>query len=163
MPRMRAKVLVFALTLAAAGCGGPVVDLTENLKVLDISTGWQDDGVVDGDKNKLVPRAQFKLQNNSDQTLTVLQVNAVFRRLNEAQELGAQFKPVTSSEGLAPGQTSPDIVVKSNFGYKGTEPRAVILQNSHFVDAKVEIFAKYGSQQWKRIAEYPIERKLIER
>ena len=47
--------------------------------------------------------------------------------------------------------------------YKGTEPRAVILQNSHFVDAKVEIFAKYGSQQWKRIAEYPIERKLIER
>jgi hypothetical protein len=161
---MRAKVLALALTLASAGCaGGPVVDLAENLKVLDVSTGWKDEGVIDGDKNKLVPTAQFKLQNNSTQTLKVLQVNAVFRRLNEVQELGAQYKPVTSADGLAPGQTSDPIVVKSNFGYKGTEPRAVILQNSHFVDAKVEIFAKYGSQQWKRIAEYPIERKLIER
>jgi hypothetical protein len=160
---MRATVLALALALASAGCGGPVVDLAENLKVLDVATGWKDEGVVDGDKNKLVPTAQFRLQNNSDQTLKVLQVNAVFRRLNEAQELGAQFKPVTSSAGLAPGQTSDAIVVKSNFGYKGTEPRAVILQNSHFVDAKVEIFAKYGSQQWTRIAEYPIDRKLIER
>jgi|SRR6185436_18175015 len=161
---MRANVLALAMTLVSAGCaGGPVVDLAENLKVLDVSTGWKDEGVIDGDKNKLVPTAQFKLQNNSAQTLKVLQVNAVFRRLNEAQELGAQYKPVTSSEGLAPGQTTDPIVVKSNFGYKGTEPRAVILQNSHFVDAKVEIFAKYGSQQWKRIAEYPIERKLIER
>ena len=160
---MRATVLALALALASAGCGGPVVDLAENLKVLDVATGWKDEGVIDGDKNKLVPTAQFKLQNNSDQTLKVLQVNAVFRRLNEVQELGAQFKPVTGSGGLAPGQTSDAIVVKSNFGYKGTEPRAVILQNSHFVDAKVEIFAKYGSQQWKRIAEYPIDRKLIER
>jgi len=160
---MRANILVLALALAASGCGGPAVDLTQTLKVVDVSTGWRDEGVIEGDKNKLVPTAQFKLQNNSDQTLKVLQVNAVFRRLNEAQELGAQFKPVTSADGLAPGQTSPPIVVKSNFGYKGTEPRAVILQNSHFVDAKVEIFAKYGSQQWKRIAEYPIERKLTER
>jgi hypothetical protein len=38
-----------------------------------------------------------------------------------------------------------------------------MMQNSHWVDAKVEIFAKYGSQQWKRIAEYPIDRKLSER
>ena len=128
---MRANILVLALALAASGCGGPAVDLTQTLKVVDVSTGWRDEGVIEGDKNKLVPTAQFK--------------------------------PVTSADGLAPGQTSPPIVVKSNFGYKGTEPRAVILQNSHFVDAKVEIFAKYGSQQWKRIAEYPIERKLTER
>lgn len=162
---MRAKILVLALTFASAGCGrGPVVDLTKALKVVDVSTGWHDEGIVEGDKNKLVPSAQFKLQNNSDQTLRVLQVNAVFRHLNEsAQEWGAQFKPVTNSEGLAPGQTSDIIAVKSNSGLKGTEPRATMMQNSHWVDAKVEIFAKYGSQQWKRIAEYPIERRLAER
>ena len=159
---MRATFLALALSLASAGCGGPVIDLAQNLKVVDVSTGWKDEGVVDGDKNKLVPTAQFKLQNNSAQTLKVLQVNAVFRYV-DAKWIDEHYKPVTGSEGLAPGQTSETIVVKSNFGYKGTEPRAVILQNSHFVDAKVEIFAKYGSQQWKRIAEYPIERKLIER
>jgi len=159
---MRAKVLALALTLASAGCGGPVVDLAENLKVVDVSTGWKDEGVVEGDKNKLVPTAQFKLQNNSAQTLKVLQVNAVFRYV-DAKWIDEHYKPVTGSEGLAPGQTSETIVVKSKFGYKGTEPRADILRNSHVIDAKVEILAKYGSQQWKRIAEYPIERKLIER
>ena len=159
---MRAKVLALALTLASAGCGGPVVDLAENLKVVDVSTGWKDEGVIDGDKNKLVPTAQFKLQNNSAQTLKVLQVNAVFRYV-DAKWIDEHYKPVTGSEGLAPGQTSETVVVKSKFGYKGTEPRADILRNSHVIDAKVEILAKYGSQQWKRIAEYPIERKLIER
>ena len=159
---MRATFLALAVTLASAGCGGPVVDLAQNLKVVDVSTGWKDEGVVDGDKNKLVPTAQFKLQNNSAQTLKVLQVNAVFRYV-DAKWIDEHYKPVTGSEGLAPGQTSETIVVKSKFGYKGTEPRADILRNSHVIDAKVEILAKYGSQQWKRIAEYPIERKLIER
>ena len=135
------------------------MDLTTGLKVVDVSTGWRDEGVVDG-QNKLVPTAVFKLQNVSDQALPVLQVNAVFRRLNEQQELGAQFLPVTSSDGLAPGATSKPLAVKSNIGYKGTEPRAVMLENSQFIDAKVEIFAKYGSLQWKRIAEYPIDRHL---
>lgn len=159
---MRATFLALAVTLASAGCGGPVVDLAENLKVVDVSTGWKDEGVVDGDKNKLVPTAQFKLQNNSAQTLKVLQVNAVFRYV-DAKWIDEHYKPVTGSEGLAPGQTSETVVVKSKFGYKGTEPRADILRNSHVIDAKVEILAKYGSQQWKRIAEYPIDRKLIER
>ena len=135
------------------------MDLAAGLKVVDVTTGWRDEGVVDG-QNKLVPIARFKLQNVSDQSLNVLQVNAVFRRLNEQQELGAHFLAVTQSEGLAPGGTSKPIAVKSNFGYKGTEPRAAMLQNSQFIDAKVEIYAKYGSLQWKRIAEYPIERQL---
>ena len=36
-----------------------------------------------------------------------------------------------------------------------------MLQNSHFVDAKMELFAKYGSIQWVRIGTYPIERQLL--
>jgi hypothetical protein len=36
-----------------------------------------------------------------------------------------------------------------------------MLQNSHFVDAKVELFAKYGSTQWTRLGSYPITRQLI--
>ena len=30
-----------------------------------------------------------------------------------------------------------------------------MLRNSHFVDAEVELFAKYASEQWKRVGEYP--------
>ena len=51
--------------------------------------------------------------------------------------------------------------MKSQQGYKGTEPRQQMLQNSHFVDAKAELSAKYGSGQWTRIGDYQIERKLV--
>ena len=36
-----------------------------------------------------------------------------------------------------------------------------MLNNSQFVDAKVEVLAKYSNVQWKRIAEFPIERRLL--
>jgi hypothetical protein len=36
-----------------------------------------------------------------------------------------------------------------------------MLHNSQFVDAEVELFAKYSSTQWKRIGEYPVARRLI--
>jgi hypothetical protein len=47
-------------------------------------------------------------------------------------------------------------------GYTGSEQsRAEMLQNTQFVDAKVELAAKYGGTQWKRLGQYPIERQLI--
>jgi hypothetical protein len=153
-------VLVVAAAAGAAGCGGPRVDLAQGLEVLEVSTGWHDDGIVNG-QNKLVPRIDFKLKNVSDQPLVALQVNCVFRRVTETEELGAGFLPVTRSNELKPVETTPNLSVKSNYGYTGDEPRAEMLKNSHFVDAKVEVLAKYSNVQWKRIAEYPIERRLL--
>ena len=52
--------------------------------------------------------------------------------------------------------------MKSQLGYTGSEQsRQEMLQNAHFVDAKVELSAKYGSQQWTRLGSYPINRQLI--
>ena len=76
-----------------------------SLQVTDLSSGWHDAGVVEG-KNKLVPAISFKLKNNSDQSLTSLQVNALFRRVNEPDEWGSGYMKVTGSEGLAPGASS---------------------------------------------------------
>jgi hypothetical protein len=36
-----------------------------------------------------------------------------------------------------------------------------MLQNSQFVDARVEIFGKQGSRTWVKLGEYPIDRKLL--
>lgn len=162
---MRALILLLLVPLAigAAACGGPTVDLSTGLEVLDVSTGWHDDGVVGGD-SKLVPRIDFKLKNVSDQPLDALQVNCVFRQDsdNDPKFFDEGFKPITRDSGpLQPGETTRLLSVKSNFGYKAPEARAEILKNAHFVDAKVEVLAKYSNVQWKRIAEYPIERRLI--
>jgi hypothetical protein len=150
-----------AMALASISCA-PDVDLTKNLEVLDVSTGWFDAGVVNG-QNKLVPTITFKLKNLSDQTLSVLQANVLFRRVSDPNvEWGAGFLSVTGSEGLAPGAESKPLTVKSNLGYTGSDQtRQEMLQNKAFIDATVQVFAKYGSVQWVKKGEYPIERRLI--
>lgn len=158
---MRASASVVVLTglLFSAACG-PTVDLTKGLAILDVSTGWRDVGIVNG-QNKLVPAMSFKLKNLSNQTLVSLQVNGLFRRVGEKDEWGSGFITAAGSGGLAPGATTTTITIKSELGYTGIEPRQDMLRNSHFVDAKVELSAKYGSTQWARIGEFPIARQLI--
>ena len=62
-----------------------------------------------------------------------------------------------------PGATTKPFTVKSQLGYKGTDPREKLLTNSQFVDAKVDLFAKYSSVQWKKIGEFPVTRQLQEK
>jgi hypothetical protein len=156
--RASACLAIFA-AIFAIGCG-PTVDLKKGLQILDVSTGWYDAGIVDG-QNKLVPQISFKLKNVSNRTLYTLQVNALFRHGDDKEEWGSAFATVAGSSGLAPGATTGAIVLRSPQGYKSTEPRQQMLQNSHFVDAKVELSAKYESTQWTRIGDYKIDRKLI--
>ena len=147
------------LLLAAVACGKPV-DLSKSLEVVDASTGWADVGITEDGQNKLVPMVQFKLKNNSAQSLPVLQVNATFRPLKEDKEWGSRFQSVTGSEGLAAGATTPVLTLRSDRGAKGTDPRATILKSAYFVDARVQISAKYGSAKWVKMGEYPVTRRL---
>ena len=137
------------------------MDLTKGLQVPDISTAWFDAGIVDG-QNKLVPMITFTLKNVSDQSLNALQVNVLFRRVTEPkEEWGSGFVANAAPAGLAPGAASAPFTVKSNLGYKGTDPREQLLHNSQFVDAKVDLFAKYASTQWVKIGEFRVDRKLV--
>jgi hypothetical protein len=158
---MRASVrAVLILAFVCAGCAPPV-DLTKGLQVEIVNTGWFDAGIING-QNKLVPTVTFTLKNLSDQRLVTLQVNVLFRRVNETDEWGNGFITAAGSEGLAPGATTVPLTVKSQLGYTGSDQsRQEMLQNTHFVDAKVELAAKYGSTQWARIGSYPITRQLL--
>lgn len=147
------------LSILSAGCG-PGVDVTKAIEVQDVSTGWYDFGIVKG-QNKLVPSVTFRLKNVSEQPVTTLQANVLFHRVNSAEEWGSGFLKVAGSEGLAPGATSEALTVKSDLGYTGSEPRADMLKNSQFVDAKVRILAKSGSNYWQQLGEYQIERRLL--
>ena len=158
---MRAPAPLLLLVLIfCAGCG-PTVDLTTNLQVLDVSSGWFDAGIKNG-QNKLVPSITLSLKNKSDQKLSALQLNALFRRVAEKEEWGSGFVTVVGSQGLAPGAVAPALTIRSQLGYTGSgESREDMLRNTHFIDAQVELFAKYGSTQWKRIGEFPVTRQLL--
>jgi hypothetical protein len=159
---MKKIVAICALALASVSSFAcdTAIDPATGLQLESVSTGWRSVGPVDG-MNKVVPSVSFRLKNVSDRRLPSLQVNAVFRRVGEDGEWGSAFVTAAGTGGLAPGAAT-SVSVKSQLGYTGTDSRAELLRNSEFVDAKVDVYAKYGSTQWTRIGEYQIDRQLID-
>jgi hypothetical protein len=154
--------LLVAFALACTACG-PTVDLTKGLQVEVLNSGWFDAGIVNG-QSKLVPTLTISVKNVSDQKLVTLQLNALFRQANAQEEWGSAFMTAAGSDGLAAGASSGPLTLKSQNGYTGSDQtRLDMLKNSHFVDAKVQLFAKYGPTQWAKMGEYPITRQLLEK
>jgi len=150
-------VLAFALT---AGCAR-TRDVEKDLRIVDVRTGWYDAGIVEGAQNKIVPSIAFKLENVSEEEISRVQLNAIFKRADEPEAWGEHFAPGIGADGLAAHATGQDIVLRSTLGYTGTESRAQMLQNAQFVDARVEVFGKHGSRTWVKMGEYPIDRRLL--
>lgn len=156
------KALVAVLVLASvSACGSsaqqPIINLVEPVNV---RTGWFDAGVENG-MNKLVPTVMLTLKNVSTEPVATVQLNAVIRRAGETEEWGGAFMKVIGAEGLPPGATTKPIVLRSNLGYTGIEPRAQMLKNRQFVDAHVQVFAKHGGNQWMKLGEWPVARDLL--
>jgi hypothetical protein len=150
-------VLAAALSVS---CGASEAAVAA-LEPIDVVTGWYDDGIVEGQKNKLVPSVTLKLRNKSDQSVRSIQINAIFRRVGEQEMWGEYFGWAIRGEPLAAGATTNQLVMRSMLGYTGEQPRMQMLQNTNFVDAKVEIYLKQGSRVWAKLAEYPIQRQLL--
>ena len=164
---MRSRVLGLLLLVCAAAVlpacrstSSPNPDISKLLAVTDVQTGWFDAGIENG-MNKLVPTLILTLKNVSDQKVALVQLNAVIRRVGENEEWGGAYIRAIGSEGLAPGASTKSIVLKSNLGYTGIEPRNVMLKNSQFVDAHIQLFAKYGGGNWAKLGDYPIARELL--
>ena len=122
--------------------------------------GWLDKGIVNG-QNKLVPTISLKIKNGADRPLSYLQLNAVFRIVDDPEELGSKVVWATNGGELPPGKTAGPFNLSSDLGYASPEARTQMLQHSQFRDAKVELFVKQGSRQWARLGEYRIDRQLF--
>lgn len=153
-------VVALALCLGAAACGGPDVDVAKVVKISELTTGWFDAGIVDG-QNKLVPSAVVTVTNTGTETLSGLQIYLVFRFIGESEELGSGLVMLHGADALAPSATSKPITIRANWGFSGLEPRAQMLVNSHFKDANVQVFAKYGAKPFVRIGEAQVARQLL--
>jgi hypothetical protein len=157
-PTVAAGLCVAAALLLVSGCRSREVE--KDLRITEVQTGWYDAGIVDG-QNKIVPSVSFRIQNVSEEPIEDVQINAIFRRVDEAEAWGDRLVRGVGDDGLAPGATGTALVVRSERGYTGTEPRLQMLKNSNFIDTKVELFGKHGSRTWVKMAEYPIDRELI--
>ena len=175
-----------ALTPLTLGCAGTDVDITKAFEVTELTTGWLDVGFDEFGRNKLVPTVSFQLENVSGESLRIVQLNGVFRRClvayagqpepasdvspadpttgtchGETEVWGNVFLRAVGRDGLEPALSAGPFTMQSDLGYTGEQPRLEMLRHRSFVDAKVEIFIKHGSDQWVRFNEYPIERQLL--
>jgi len=160
---MRSSIVALTgviLLLGGFGCGADA-NVSKNVRVQSVSSGWIDEGPVHG-KKKLVPTISLTLKNASGRTLTMVQVNALFHRVGDEDEWGTGFVTAAGSEGLPPGGVTA-VTVTSPLGYTGTESGSEMLANSQFVDARVDLFAKYGSSNWAPLGQYRITRQLLAR
>ena len=140
------------------------IEVEKAVQVTDVQTGWYDAGLVEGQKNKLVPSISLRLENIADEEVESVQINAIFRRVGEQEMWGEYFGwAIPRTEPLPPGAETKLLVMRSTLGYTGEQPRMQMLQNREFVDAKVEIYLKQGSRVWAKLAEYPIDRQLLTR
>ena len=163
LTRTPGLALMAVLALFSSSCGASV-EAVAALEPVDVVTGWFDDGIVEGQKNKLVPSVTLKLRNKSGAEVKSIQINAIFRRVGEQEMWGEYFGwAIRRDPALAAGAETDSLVMRSTLGYTGTQPRMQMLQNKEFVDAKVEIFLKQGSKVWAKLAEYPIQRQLLTR
>jgi hypothetical protein len=156
------RIALLLVALAAGGCSQNI-EIEKALKITDIHTGWYDAGIQPDGKNKLVPSISLRLQNVADEPVRSVQVVAIFRRVNEPNiAWGEHFaRAIERDEGLPAGASTNPLVLRSNLGYTGTEPRMQMLQNRDFIDAKVEIFGRQGPRGLVKMGEYPIDRQLL--
>lgn len=163
-------VLGGVIAAVGAGCGGPAVEISEAVRVREVTTGWFDAGLVAGGRNRLVPTISFRLENTTDTPIRTVQVNSVFRRpVDEAEcpecegweEWGNAFVRAIDRDGLAPGASTPPLVLRSDLGYTGEQPRLEMFEHRDFRDVKVELFVKHGGAQWVKLEEFPIHRQLL--
>jgi hypothetical protein len=152
-----AVVVGLGALVGAASCG-PAIDYKQALRVTDLAGGWYDAGIVDG-KNKLVPSIAFRLKNAAAQQVGSVQLNIIFVVPPDWED-DTYLRGIGSS-GLPPGQASDRFVVRAKHGYTGEQPRAEMLQNSRFQDARVRIQVKHASNQWVQLAEFPVARLLL--
>ena len=153
----RASLILLLVT--AGGCTRSV-DIQRVISVTDVRTGWYDAGRING-QNKLVPSIALRLRNGDSDAVAGVQLNAIFHRVGEEDGWGEHYVQAVGRTGLPPGGTSPEIVMRSNLGYTGSQSRLEMLRNAQFVDARVDVFGKQGRGGWVKLGDYRIDRQLL--
>ena len=120
-------VLSAIAAIAQTGCGSGEPSADQVLQVTDVVTGWLDDGIVGG-QNKLVPTLSFKVKNNGGGSVSYVGFNAVFKVVDDPEELGSALLKGIGGNGLAPGQMAGPFIARSALGYTSPAPRMQMLQ-----------------------------------
>ena len=137
-----AAILGFLFFRECQGQIDPEV-LAQALEVRDVRTLWVNKAVTPYEVT-IVPSISFKVANRGDRPLTGLVFSAVFRFKASRDTLGDGVLPMLELPLEPKGQT-PDMTIRSTFGYSATSKGAFFKQQQHWQDIEATIFARTSS------------------
>jgi hypothetical protein len=149
---------VFLAVIATAGCNS--VDLKTQVQVVDVSTGYYDNGLTATGLNHLVPSITFSLRNVSDREVSSIDMVVLYWAHGDDSEQDEALMRVVGGGGLPPGATSEPVVSRSRIGFTLEAPRAELFTHSRFRDWTAKLFLKRGGKIVPA-GEHKIEHKLL--
>ncbi len=153
---------VLALALLQMKCGkAPSTDeLKTYFEVLDMKSKWVEKYYQPWPpKLKLVPTISFRVKNVTDQSLSYVYFNAIFKEKSEAQNLGDDLHSAFGRNPLRPGEVSDEIFMKSNFGVEGKN-LAHFKNNPAWKPVTVKLFVKVKGSRYALLGEWDISREI---
>lgn len=157
--RLPVRLAVASCLVAAAACG-PAVDLTRDLAVTDVQTGYYNNGMKDG-QHHLLPSVAFRLRNESTHDVTSVQITVQFWQNGADGEMDSRPLAGISTDALQPAAETEPFLVRSEAGYLLPDPDiSTLFQNSQFKDVTVRVFARRSGRLVK-IAEHQLERRIL--
>ena len=159
--RLRVLALSFALAggaILSAACHQ--ADLSKELTVTPILSGYYDDGLLDG-WNHLLPDLTFKVKNTGTQSVPEgIQITVSFWFVNDNDGENDSVTLGGLEKTLAPGDETDVKTARAPHGFRLEGARADLFTHSLFKDMIAKVFVSQHGTIY-RLGEFPIERQII--
>ncbi len=143
---------------ATAGCNS--VDLKTQVQVVDVSSGYYDNGITPAGMNHLVPSVTFSVRNISDREVSSIDMVIMYWATGQDTEQDESLLKVVGGGGLPAGATTEPVVSRSRIGFTLATARAELFSHSLFKDWTAKLFLKRGNKIVPA-GEYKIEHRLL--
>src|SRR5688572_9377917 len=160
MSRQGASFYAAVLLAVAVAAGCNSVDLKTQVQVVDVSSGYYDNGLTAAGLNHLVPSITFSLRNVSDREVSSIDMVVMYWAQGQDTEQDESLLKVVGGSGLPAGATSEPVVSRSRIGFTLAAPRAELFSHSQFRDWTAKLFLKRGGKIVPA-GEHKIEHKLL--
>lgn len=135
-------------------------ELKNSIELLDLETKWVSKYYQPWPPRLiLVPQLSFRVKNVGSKALNYINFNAVFNFKGDRENLGDAFLAAIRSKAVAPGETSPVIVLKSNLGVDGKDLEN-IRENPEWKPTEVRLFALSRGSQPVLLGVFDVAREI---
>jgi hypothetical protein len=160
--RVLAILAVLApLAVLIPACKTPSAEeIKASLEVVDVQTKWvmKEYRQWPNPMLTIVPVVSFRVKNITSQPLQYINFNAIFKEKGAVENVGDNFLAAIRKDPVPPGELSPTITLKSNYGVEGRDKQN-IETNPFWGSWIVRIFAVKASKHFL-MGEWDVSRTI---